>query len=99
MFSGQEKLIGYGKFGPDYRGLKSASKFYVALACLFHPHSLYSMAAPLSLAQIAAHNTKKDIYVAVHNKVYNVTDFIEEVSSFNNVPDICKANHSDGHRS
>ncbi|CAM0136679.1 hypothetical protein VKS41_003487 [Umbelopsis sp. WA50703] len=36
------------------------------------------MAAPLSLAQIAAHNTKKDIYVAVHNKVYNVTDFIEE---------------------
>ncbi|KAJ2958700.1 hypothetical protein NQZ79_g5730 [Umbelopsis isabellina] len=36
------------------------------------------MAAPLSLAQIASHNTKKDIYVAVHNKVYNITDFIEE---------------------
>ncbi|KAH8550743.1 cytochrome b5 [Umbelopsis sp. PMI_123] len=36
------------------------------------------MATPLSLAQVSGHNIKKDIYVAIHNKVYNVTDFIEE---------------------
>jgi hypothetical protein len=38
------------------------------------------MVAALSLAQVSEHSSKKDIYVAVHNKVYNVTDFIEEVS-------------------
>jgi cytochrome b involved in lipid metabolism len=38
------------------------------------------MATPFTLAQVAEHNQKKDIYVAVHNKVYNVTSFIEEVS-------------------
>ncbi|KAG2180904.1 hypothetical protein INT43_008484 [Umbelopsis isabellina] len=48
------------------------------------------MSAPLSLAQIASHNTKRDIYVAVHNKVYNITDFVEEVSSFSNVPGSCE---------
>ncbi|CAO3688002.1 unnamed protein product [Umbelopsis vinacea] len=36
------------------------------------------MVAALSLAQVSEHSSKKDIYVAVHNKVYNVTDFIEE---------------------
>jgi cytochrome b involved in lipid metabolism len=38
------------------------------------------MATTFSLAQLSEHNQKKDIYVAVHNKVYNVTSFIEEVS-------------------
>ncbi|CAO3666340.1 unnamed protein product [Umbelopsis ramanniana] len=36
------------------------------------------MATTFSLAQLSEHNQKKDIYVAVHNKVYNVTSFIEE---------------------
>ncbi|GAB5590565.1 hypothetical protein Unana1_05465 [Umbelopsis nana] len=36
------------------------------------------MSAPLSLAQVSEHNQKKDLYVAIHNKVYNITEFVEE---------------------
>ncbi|KAI9286637.1 cytochrome b5-like heme/steroid binding domain-containing protein [Umbelopsis sp. AD052] len=36
------------------------------------------MSTTFSLAQVAEHSQKKDIYVAIHNKVYNVTSFIEE---------------------
>lgn len=38
------------------------------------------MSAALSLAQVSEHNQKKDLYVAIHNKVYNITEFVEEVS-------------------
>jgi hypothetical protein len=31
-----------------------------------------------TLEQLTAHNIKKDIYVTIHDKVYDVTNFIDE---------------------
>ncbi|KAJ2957483.1 hypothetical protein NQZ79_g6802 [Umbelopsis isabellina] len=28
--------------------------------------------------QVATHNTKEDLYMIVHNKVYNITEFVDE---------------------
>lgn len=33
-----------------------------------------------SLDDISKHNTKNDLYMAIHNKVYNITDFVLEVN-------------------
>jgi hypothetical protein len=33
--------------------------------------------------QVASHNTKEDLYMIVHNKVYNITEFVDEVSTRN----------------
>lgn len=32
-----------------------------------------------SLADVAAHNTKEDIWVVINSKVYDVTKFLDEV--------------------
>jgi len=31
--------------------------------------------------QVAEHNTKDDLYMIIHNKVYNISKFVDEVSS------------------
>lgn len=32
----------------------------------------------LTLAEVAAHTTKKDLYMVIHDKVYDATSFIDE---------------------
>jgi len=36
------------------------------------------MSQELTSAEIAAHSAKKDIYMIIHDKVYNVTSFVDE---------------------
>lgn len=36
---------------------------------------------PISDEELARHRTREDIWIALHGNVYDVTDFIEEVSS------------------
>lgn len=36
------------------------------------------MSKELTLQDVAEHNTKKDIYVVVHEKIYDVTRFVDE---------------------
>lgn len=36
------------------------------------------MSAELTYQDVAEHNTKKDIYVVVHDKIYDVTKFVDE---------------------
>ena len=32
----------------------------------------------LTLAEVTAHNTKKDLYMVIHDKVYDCTSFVDE---------------------
>jgi cytochrome b5 len=32
----------------------------------------------LTYAEVAEHNSKKDLYVVIHDKVYNASSFIDE---------------------
>lgn len=32
----------------------------------------------LTLAEVAGHNTKKDLYMVVHDKVYDCSSFVDE---------------------
>lgn len=36
------------------------------------------MGEELTYAEVAKHSTKKDIYVVVHDKVYNASSFVDE---------------------
>ncbi|KAK5946761.1 hypothetical protein PMZ80_000904 [Knufia obscura] len=36
------------------------------------------MSQELTFKEVAAHNTKKDLYVVVHDKVYNSSSFVDE---------------------
>ncbi len=36
------------------------------------------MAALLTYAEVAAHNSKKDLYVVIHDNVYNASSFVDE---------------------
>jgi cytochrome b involved in lipid metabolism len=36
------------------------------------------MSQQLTFTEIAAHSTKKDLYMIVHDKVYNVSSFVDE---------------------
>jgi hypothetical protein len=36
------------------------------------------MSANLTYQDVAEHNTKKDLYMVIHNKVYDVTSFVDE---------------------
>ncbi|CAO3621132.1 unnamed protein product [Mucor hiemalis] len=36
------------------------------------------MSTIYSLDDLSKHNTKNDLYMAIHNKVYNITDFVLE---------------------
>lgn len=33
-----------------------------------------------SLDDVSKHNTKDDLWMTIHNKVYNITEFVVEVS-------------------
>lgn len=35
-----------------------------------------------TIAEVKTHNTDKDLYVIIHDKVYDLTKFQNEVSSF-----------------
>lgn len=37
------------------------------------------MASVYSSEEVAKHSTKNDLWLVVHNKVYNVTEFVQEV--------------------
>lgn len=45
----------------------------------------------LTYSDVAEHNTKKDLYVVVHDKVYNASSFVDEhpyvSSSYLPIPD------------
>ncbi|KAJ9309315.1 hypothetical protein DTO027B5_2724 [Paecilomyces variotii] len=36
------------------------------------------MSKELTTAEVASHNTKKDLYMIIHDKVYDVTSFVDE---------------------
>jgi cytochrome b involved in lipid metabolism len=36
------------------------------------------MSEELTFAEVAAHSTKKDLYMVVHDKVYNISEFVDE---------------------
>ena len=36
------------------------------------------MSQELTFADVKAHSTKKDLYMIVHDKVYDVTSFVDE---------------------
>lgn len=36
------------------------------------------MSQELTYAEVAAHSTKKDLYVVIHDKVYNASSFVDE---------------------
>ena len=40
--------------------------------------SPFMLPQEFSLADVKAHNTEDDIYVAIHGKVYSVTSFVQE---------------------
>jgi cytochrome b involved in lipid metabolism len=36
------------------------------------------MSQELTFAEIAAHSTKKDLYMIIHDKVYDTSSFVDE---------------------
>jgi cytochrome b5 len=36
------------------------------------------MSQELTYAEVAAHSSKKDLYVVIHDKVYNASSFVDE---------------------
>jgi len=36
------------------------------------------MSEELTFKEVSAHNTKKDLYVVIHDKIYNSTTFVDE---------------------
>ena len=38
-------------------------------------------------AEVAAHNTKKDLYTVIHDKVYDVSSFVDEHPYVSRSPD------------
>lgn len=36
------------------------------------------MSEELTFKEVAGHNTKKDLYVIIHDKVYNSSSFVDE---------------------
>lgn len=59
--------------------------------CCFARRSIYSICIPLvpemaddikyyTLAEVAKHKTNNDVWLVIHNGVYNVTEFLNEVS-------------------
>ncbi|OGM50508.1 cytochrome b5, partial [Aspergillus bombycis] len=51
---------------------------------LFHPYSLHtppnkmSDNKELTFQEVSGHNTKKDLYMVIHDKVYDCTSFVDE---------------------
>jgi cytochrome b5 len=36
------------------------------------------MSAELTYSEVSSHSTKKDLYVVIHDKVYNASSFVDE---------------------
>jgi cytochrome b involved in lipid metabolism len=36
------------------------------------------MSSELTFAEVQKHNTKKDLYLVIHDKVYNTSSFVDE---------------------
>jgi cytochrome b5 len=36
------------------------------------------MSKELTYAEVSAHNSKKDLYLVIHDKVYNTSSFVDE---------------------
>ena len=36
------------------------------------------MSQELTYAEVSEHNSKKDLYLVIHDKVYNTTSFVDE---------------------
>lgn len=64
---------------------------FVLANCQFHlldPPAVI-MSKELTTAEVASHNTKKDLYMIIHDKVYDVTSFVDEhpyVAAFSRLP-------------
>jgi hypothetical protein len=43
-----------------------------------HPKSSLTMSQELSYSDVSSHSTKKDLYVVIHDKVYNASSFVDE---------------------
>ncbi|KAH0558959.1 hypothetical protein GP486_004421 [Trichoglossum hirsutum] len=46
----------------------------------------------LTYAEVADHNTKKDLYVVIHDKVYDVSDFVDEHPNLTPIPTLLLPN-------
>lgn len=49
-----------------------------------------------TLAEVATHKTNNDVWMVIHNNVYNVTEFLNEVSlscTTNQWPTACRLPH------
>lgn len=38
----------------------------------------FNMSEEFTFKEVAAHNTKKDLYVVIHDKIYNSSSFVDE---------------------
>lgn len=38
----------------------------------------FKMTLELTYQDVAEHNTKKDLYVVIHDKIYDITKFVDE---------------------
>lgn len=36
------------------------------------------MSQELTYAEVSEHNSKKDLYLVIHDKIYNTTSFVDE---------------------
>merc|ERR1712098_443317 len=41
-------------------------------------HITYTMSEELTFAEVSKHNSKKDLYLVIHDKVYNASSFVDE---------------------
>ena len=56
----------------------STAKGYTLEVCDEHPSKAGKMSLELTYQDVAEHNTKKDIFVVIHDKIYDATKFIDE---------------------
>ena len=49
--------------------------------CKYHPYMMTTEELPkiYTVQDVAGHNTRDDLWMTIHGKVYNVTRFLEEV--------------------
>ncbi|KAL1931950.1 hypothetical protein VTP01DRAFT_9006 [Rhizomucor pusillus] len=48
------------------------------------------MASVYSTEDVKKHNKKKDLWIMIHNNVYDVTDFIQEARKFSEMKEVRK---------
>lgn len=50
----------------------------LSTTCPEKSHNTVKMSAEFTYQDVAEHNTKKDLYVVIHDKVYDITKFVDE---------------------